>query len=629
MYDIDAFDGGLNNKYEPNIIDNNESPDCANVEFDDLGAVATRGGTAKLNTTSVGSFSCDGLFTTRFNDGSETMVAWFGGTMYTLGGTSTFTTAGSAQSVYTAGTRVNYAMYQNLAFFGNGQQPYKYNGAEFTRHGVDAPNSTPTVNTSSAGTLADTYKYKITYVNSFVVQGDLSSNTTAITLASERVNLTSLPIAPASFGVEARRIYRTAGLSTAASSSYFLVTEIEDNTTTSYEDNKDDAELGVAAPTDNGVPPDWHLIHSFQERLFFVDQAVNPQYLWYSDLGEPFTVASTNFIKISDGDGESIRGISSHANTLVIYKDASIWLIYMPDTSPANWIRIKSNSKYGGSSHRCIVDYSDVQLFLGKRHDDDVSGFYAFTGTATEPDSTGLRVAQMYGDAKSDRIEPDTRLFQSAYLENASGIRYQNKIWIALTYGTGITANNRIYQFDFQRRSESRRQGSWVPFTGLAPADFTIYDEKLYYGTSADTGFVYEMNDGTYNDDGAAIDSYYNTKEFDGPSKDLDQEKDFRYSNFTCETLGDWDMGITYKIDSDKGTGNRQDINLDPGSTLWGTGSWGDDTWGGGVSRKNFKVELGTSVGKKISFKFDNRNTADQGFKVIRGNFYYNRRGLR
>ena len=134
-YSVEAFDGGLNNKFEPTVIHDTESPDALNVIYDDLGSVSTRQGQTLFNTTAVGSFSGDGLYTTRFDDGSEKMVSWWNGTMHELTGATTFTTVASSESVFTAGTRVDMKMYQDLAFFGNGATPYKWNGTEFTRHG--------------------------------------------------------------------------------------------------------------------------------------------------------------------------------------------------------------------------------------------------------------------------------------------------------------------------------------------------------------------------------------------------------------------------------------------------------------------------------------------------------------
>jgi hypothetical protein len=61
---MEAFDGGLNSKYEPQILADNDSPDCLNVTFDDLGGVQTRQGFNYINSGSiVNSNPCGGLFT--------------------------------------------------------------------------------------------------------------------------------------------------------------------------------------------------------------------------------------------------------------------------------------------------------------------------------------------------------------------------------------------------------------------------------------------------------------------------------------------------------------------------------------------------------------------------------------
>ena len=146
------FDGGLNTKFERSIIPDNESPDCLNVVFTN-GAVATRGGTSKLNTTAVGSFVFDGLYTRRGDDSAETMIAFAGGSAWGLAGT-TFTTIGSAQSVFTTANRVAAAQYRNNLFIGNGGViPYKWNGSDFTRHGVYPLTNTVSIMCAAAGVI--------------------------------------------------------------------------------------------------------------------------------------------------------------------------------------------------------------------------------------------------------------------------------------------------------------------------------------------------------------------------------------------------------------------------------------------------------------------------------------------
>jgi hypothetical protein len=624
---MEAFDGGLNNKYEPMIIADNEAQSCLNVVFDDLGGVATREGYTVLNTGLVNSNPCDGLYTAKWNNGNESMIAFFGTDMFVLSGT-TFVTVPSAQGNYTTGTHKNFAMYQNLVFIGNGSTPaYKYDEGVYTRHGVESPSLVADGNGNGAGgNLIGDYNYKVAYVNTQTVAGDLS--TASVTIAGsaggESILITGIATPQQSFGIDAKWLYRTIAGS-GPSGVYYFVASMAASITT-YTDDIASASLGSAANTDAGKPPAYEYIIHHQERLFCNDSQ-NPQFLWYSDLAEPFTFQSTNFIKIADGDGEKITGLAVQGNSLVVFKESSVWLIYMPDTTPSNWIRIRSDAKYGGASHRSIVEYEKQLMYLGQ-HNFKVSGFYAFLGNTTEPDSTALRVTQMFGDAKSDRIEPDVFLFQDSYKQNCAAIAFDNKLWFAVTYNTGQTTNNRIYHFDFVRRSKSRKIGSWVPFTGIAASMFTVYNSQLYFGTSEDSGFVYQLQDGTYTDDGAAIDSFYETKEFDGGNTWRHFEKDFRQANFTVETLGNWDMRVTYRIDADKGDGDGEDLNLSPGDNTWNSMLWNLDEWGGGEFRRDVKIDLRNS-GKRISFKFTNKNTAASGFKVIRGNVYYNRRGLR
>jgi hypothetical protein len=350
--------------------------------------------------------------------------------------------------------------------------------------------------------------------------------------------------------------------------------------------------------------------------------------LWYSELGEPFTVASTNFIQVSDGDGEKITGLSVQGDSLLVYKGASVWAIYMEDTTPANWKRIKTNAKYGAASHFAIVDYGQgYQMYLGKRYD-VLSGFHALAGLAQLPDKTQLDVAVIQSESKSDKIEPDIFTFNSSQIAKACGINFKNKLWFSVPYSSSTT-NSRIYQFDFQRRTNSDIQGSWVPFTGITAAAFTIYSGSLYFQDATANGFVHQLENGLYTDNGAAINSYYWTKEYECHEKQEDFHKDFRYCIFVVETLGDWNMNLTYRTDSDRGSGTTTTINLNPGGSLWGTMIWGVDSWGGGVLRSTKTVYFGPLSGRKIQFKFDNQNTASRSFKVLRGSIYYNLRGQR
>lgn len=619
------FDGGKNSKYERSLIADNESPDCANVIFTN-GSVETRQGVAKLNTNSVGSFSGDGIYTRRSNSGSETMCAFWNGTMYALAGTS-FSTVPSAQSIFTAGVRVGSTQDEGYLFVGNGGSvPYKYNGTDFTRHGVYPPTTTSTVASQATGLLTGAYRYKMTWVNSSLVQGDVGPVTATFTAASATLRVSSLPVAPQSYGISTRRLYRTVTSGT----TFMLVATISDNTTTTYDDNNADSTLGAAAPTDNGVPPMYNAIvyHPALGRCFMNDPA-NPNFVWWSEANQPYTVKSTNFQRVGDNTTDTVKGFGIEDNSLVVFCENSISIGYFPSNTDSDWKWITSRSSFGSSSPYCILRYENRILFPAMQNGKLV-GFADFSGTSVTPNSTFLTISTVGSETASDRIETDVFNIQESYVSRISGIVYKNKAYIAVTYGSGSTANNRYYVYDFSiSRLKKVNAPAWVPNTGITPEQFTIYGGNLYFQSSAANGRVYKMESGVYSDDGAAIDSYMWTKEFPGYDDEINNQKDFRYANILVETSGNYSMNLAYRVNSDSGDGDVKTIDLSPGGSVWGTMVWGVSLWGGGSSQKEIRQFLGATRGKRIQFKFSNQNTAGQKFKVYRMNFAYNQKGFR
>jgi hypothetical protein len=617
------FDGGKNNKYDKTLILDNESPDCLNVIFDD-GAVETRPGTAKFNTTTVGSFACDGLYTRHNNTGSETMVAWYGGSMYELIGTSTFAAVASSVSIFTSGQRVYADEYENYIFFGNGAAtPYKYNG-HFTRHGIPAPASGATAATAGTGTaLTGQYYYAVTYVNSALVEGDISPLTTTITVAGQNIALTSIPTAPVSFGVNARYIYRTAN----GGSTLKRLATLSNNTATTYDDAIADASLGATAPTDQGEPPTYSSVLYHQGRLFVIDPVEND--VKYSEIGNPYVFKANSFEIIGDNTVDIPVGLAVYDNSIIVFCKRNPWIIYMPSTDPDEWTVLRVRANFGSASPFSYFKYDNKVMFAAVQNDKFV-GFAAVEGQTVSPSASLLTSSALGSELQSNAIEPDMFLVQETYMRNITSMVYQNKAYVALTYGDGNTTNNRIYVYDFTLNRVSKQQKAvWVPWTGLNAAQFTVYGSSLYYATSTATGFVYKMNQTTYGDDGSAINSYIWTKEFSGLPGDENVHKDFRYAQVFYEKSGDYFMGFTAKVDSDAGSGNTTQIDLNPGGSLWGSMVWGRDLWGGGSTEGEYRHFLAPLRGKRIQFKFSNQNTVNQKFKVVGLNFVYNKKGLR
>lgn len=617
------FDGGLNTKFEKTIIGDNESPDCLNVVFSN-GSVGTRDGFARINTAAVGSFVCDGLYTRRSNAGAQTMIMFAGGTGWQFAGTS-FSTIPSAQSVFTAGVRVAATEYQNHLFIGNGYvTPYKYNGTDFTRHGVYPPVTTASVSTGAAGSLTGDYLYKVTFVNSQSVESDVGPVTATHTAASTKISMTSLPTAAQSWGVNARRIYRTA----AGGSTFKLLTTINDNTTTTYLDEILDAALGAEAPTDNGVPPLYGVVCYHRDRVFCNDPS-NPNFVNYSDLQEPYTFGAANIRRFGDNTADIVRAIAVDGENLVIFGDRGIELIYMPSTDDSEWINVKVKSDFGCMSPFGVVKYNNGLLFPAMQAGKFV-GFAHLVGDVVAPSATLLTVSTAGSELVSDRVEPDMLSVKVADVAEISGFIFKNKAHFAVPYETTATENNRIYVFDFSISNLSKNTPyAWSPWSGLYAAQFAEYGGDLYFGDGRANGFIWKQNSGVYHDNSVAIDSYYWTKEYGGSLTDYNYFKDFRFANILVELAGDFNMNFTARVDSDMGSGNTDVIDLDPGGSLWGGMVWGEDTWGGGAGQAEVTMDLGTLSGKRIQFKFDNQEAVSQNFKVHGLNFLYNQKGHR
>jgi hypothetical protein len=617
------FDGGLNTKISPPNLLDNESADCLNIEITD-GAIATRQGFSRYNTISVGTFTVDGLYTRRGNDRSETLVAFAGGHAFALG-TTTFVTIPSAQSLWTAGVRVAGVNYANQVFFSNGNTPYKYNGSAWTRHGVPAPNSEPTAASAATGPLTGGYRYKITFVNSYSVESDANTATATLTAASATIGLTSLPLAPVSFGVNARYIYRTE----AGGTSYKRVGTIADNTTTTFTDSVADSALGVAAPSDQGVPPNWNTAVCHQDRLFVNDTA-NPAWVWYSELGEPHVFKSTNFIFFGDDAGDTVVGLAVFNNTLVVACENSIWLVYMPSTDPTEWQRVKSKSSYGTLSPYGIISVNNAVMFPAVQNG-KFCGFGMISGVEASSSVALSTVGVVGSELESQVIENEMfAIKEGTTLKNISGIVYKNKAYFTVPYGDTATNNNKMYVFDFSIENiVSDKKPGWIPWSGMYASQFAVYQGFLLFGASDATGYVHKLYNGTYADNGAAIKSYFYTKEFGGFQKDWEFTKDFRSVSTLVDLPGDWFMDVGYRTDSAVGGATTVQLALTPGGTLWGTGIWGTSLWGGGKSREDRRVTIAGAVGNRIQFYFSNQNKVNQYFKVHNIAFNYNVRGER
>jgi hypothetical protein len=307
----------------------------------------------------------------------------------------------------------------------------------------------------------------------------------------------------------------------------------------------------------------------------------------------------------------------------------------MPDNDDSNWVDFRIRSVYGCKSPFSVFSAINKLVFPAMENGKFV-GFAAITAAGLDPQANITTVGAMGSDLLTKNIQPLIDLINPTYLGNATAIIYKNKAYIAYTYSTS-TYNDRILLFDFAPENITKKQKySWVPWSGLNIAQFCIYGGDLYGASSDTSGFIYKLEQAISSDGyvsstvpGNAIDSYFTTKEFYGNEGHELWFKDWRFANILFYLAGDFNMGLTTWVDSDEGAGVQEEIDLTPGSSLWGTTYWGASRWEAGRPEIDLKKPLGRFTGKRVKFRFSNLNTIGSKFKILGLKFKYNLKGLR
>lgn len=617
IFPLPAFDGGLNTKFSSHLVADNESPDCLNVDLDEKGAVKTRGGSRIYNshtTLPTGVWYGAGVYQPKTAGVNSILYGFYNSSMIYLSGTTWVTVASS--DGHMSERPVAHTQYDNYIFLCDGvRTPYKWNGTDFNKMGIEVPGAASVTTAATAGSLSGVYSWKVTWANSSLIEGDVGSSVT-LTMAAGIASLTAVPTAPVSYGVVRRYIYRTV----AGGSVYYLTGQINDNTTTTFKDETPDTSLVIQAPTDQGKPPTFTKIVELKDRLFM--STADDAQIYYSEIGVPYVVKVTSTELVGKGDGK-IRSLGVHQDAVFIGKDSdSPFLLFLADNDPINFLLVKTNANYSTLSPMA-VNYANKVMYLGNEAGSPI-GFIALDGVNPIVEGIATDSGVTQSDNVSFRIQPDIQLFNKSLLAGVDAVVWKDRVLVTVPYGTTSTANTRIYCYDFVRRDQPRAAGAWFPWDSLAISYFVRYNNKLL-GTSAGTGLgkMIELDvAGLYTDQGSAINSYYSTKFFND-KKYVQNHKDFRNLYIRCGLTGNYPLNVYRKVDFQVGSGDLHQLSLASSQSLWGTAVWGVSLWAGGFTEKEFDMDLGKSSGRRIQFKFTNGNVAAQAFRIAEGAVEY------
>lgn len=638
VVELSIFDGGLNTKAQELLLPPNQSPYIADWAFDDYGALVTRAGYQTHNTIQFGAGNAiDGMRSYNPSTMSAQLLVVCNSNVYVLTGTATAANViNSSQSLLTSLIPCEICVFQELAFFSNGgQQPYKFNGNEFTRAGVSAPTQNITaVCDAGGGNLTGTYQYVFYGVNSYAAEGDYGAASTAVAISTGKVKIGNIPTAPISHGINFWKVARnTAGVA----GIYWYLTDVT-NGVTSYTDNIADSSLTTAAPVDQGYLRNFNYLIAYAGRMWGAVQ----DFLWFSNTNQPEEFPSENFIRVGRGDGMQISSIASFKGQIVISKSdfsgrTAVYGLVIGDSStfsdPGNWYLSKISDFGGSESHRATISYSNYLLMFNR------TGAYAFNGASISLANNNGIISDSISQNVEDELRSSTTSLQFL-LRGSVAINWKNKILMSLDLGnrqqavggsTSRCINGTNFWFDYSRISDSsRKSGAWAKAIYIgAPflasnlikgfSCFEVHEGVLFGGDSGFDGlggYVYKLETGVL-DGGTQILPTYITSHIQGNKGEFQSWKDFRYVFVTAK--GNGQLTIKFKVDGEA----ANDVSNGTMTIL------GTITLSASMTRTRLELPS-TANGKRIFFMFyAGISNASNICTVNKIEVFYNLRGTR
>ena len=175
-----------------------------------------------------------------------------------------------------------------------------------------------------------------------------------------------------------------------------------------HEDTLQSASMGTLLSEGLTAPPTSKFCAFFRGRGYYVPSEF-PSFIFYSDSGLPEQMSSAlQYLDVSSTDGTSITGLFTFADSLVVFKENSVWQITaLADGSP---VLTPVDESIGSVSPRASVLAYERLVFVGTQ------GVYQFDGASIRPLSeslnewwrnvygAGLRTATSWLDERERRL---------------------------------------------------------------------------------------------------------------------------------------------------------------------------------------------------------------------------------
>lgn len=298
-----------------------------------------------------------------------------------------------------------------------------------------------------------------------------------------------------------------------------------------YSSQQADTALTDAVTIDNNPPPNCSYILPHQEHMFFMRDASNPHYLWYSKRFRPESVGSNNFIEIGNADDPLQCGATVGGLFGVFSRQTKYQIV---GNVASGFVHVEAPSKRGTPCPMAVLGTEFGILFPAR------DGIFATNLVSVDTEL-------------SNDIEP---LFHGEAVNGFEAINWER----ATTFSAAVY--KRRYYFSYC--SGTSQEPDMLAVYSADTAKWYFYDHplrSLLYEEDTDLllgggqdGFVHVMEN-TNADDGGNISLDVETKEFHGGDKDilkmfqwLTTDVDTQSETVTCEFYVDGTLRTTLTL---------------------------------------------------------------------------------
>jgi hypothetical protein len=233
------------------------------------------------------------------------------------------------------------------------------------------------------------------------------------------------------------------------------------------------------------------IIEQRGQRLFCSGDPQNPNYIYYSEIGEPNNFPAANTIKAVSDDGDHINALIELNDKMIAFKEFNIyvWSGWDP-TSDVTFDRLPIHT--GTKSPKSLVRVDNMIIFLSQ---DSIIGLSMADNGYISVLNLGMNLENTIASLKNKEI--------------AEAVYYQGSYLLACCDNENLDYNNIVLRgytnFSYSTSSDKSGETKTIPWTTITgwrvSSWFHDLDGKLYYGN---TGMIYEAFVNK-NDDGQPI----------------------------------------------------------------------------------------------------------------------------